>query len=102
MEELLLGGSLSSIHQAIIAKKISVNEIAKWYLAQIEALDGSGPKLNAIRTIAPDVLDVAHQLDSEVASGRIRGPLHGIPIILKDNIMTGDGMTAAAGRNFAV
>jgi amidase len=97
MEELLLGGSLGSIHQAIIAKKISVNEIAKWYLARIEALDGSGPKLNAIRTIAPDVLDVAHQLDSEVASGRIRGPLHGIPIILKDNIMTGDGMTAAAG-----
>ena len=97
MEELLLDGSLGSIHRAIAAKKISVNEIARWYLARIEALDGSGPKLNAIRTIAPDALDVARQLDNEVASGRIRGPLHGVPIILKDNIMTGDGMTAAAG-----
>ena len=60
-------------------------------------LDRSGPKLNAIRTIAPDALDVARQFDDEIASGRIRGPLHGIPIVLKDNILTGDGMTAAAG-----
>jgi len=97
MEELLLDGSLGSIHRAIVAKKISVSEIAKWYLARIEALDQFGPKLNAIRSIAPDALNVARQLDDELASGRIRGPLHGIPIVLKDNILTGDGMTAAAG-----
>jgi len=97
MEELLLHGSLGSIHRAIVAKRISVREIAQWYLARIEALDRSGPKLNAIRTIAPDALDVARQFDEEIASDRIRGPLHGIPIVLKDNILTGDGMTAAAG-----
>ncbi len=97
MEELLLDGSLGSIHRAIVAKKISISEMAKWYLARIEALDRSGPKLNAIRTIAPDALDVARQFDDEIGSGRIRGPLHGIPIVLKDNILTGDGMTAAAG-----
>ena len=42
-------------------------------------------------------LDVARQLDTEIASGQIRGPLHGIPVVLKDNILTGDGMTATAG-----
>ena len=70
MEELLLDGSLGSIHRAIAAKKISVSEIARWYLARIEALDRSGPKLNAIRTIAPDALDVARQFDNEIVSGR--------------------------------
>jgi amidase len=97
MEELPLDGSLGAIHRAIVAKKISVGEIAKWYLARIEALDRSGPGLNAIRVIAPNALDVARQLDNEIASGRIRGPLHGIPIVLKDNILTGDGMMATAG-----
>ena len=58
---------------------------------------GPVPALNAIRTIAPDAIEVARQLDDEIASGRIRGPLHGIPVVLKDNILTGDGMTAAAG-----
>ena len=97
MEKLLLDGSLGSIRRAINAKTVSVSEIAKWYLARIELLDRSGPRLNAIRTIAPNTLEVARQLDDEVASGRIRGPLHGIPVFLKDNILTGDGMTAAAG-----
>jgi amidase len=97
MEELLLDGSLGAIHRAIVAKKISVGEITKWYIARIEALDRSGPCINAIRTIAPDAIEVARQLDDEIASGRIRGPLHGIPVALKDNILTGDGMTAAAG-----
>ncbi len=97
MEELLLDGSLSSIQRAISAKKFSVSEMTKWYLARIEALNRSGPRLNAIRTIAPDALEVARQLDDEIASSHIRGPLHGIPILLKDNILTGDGMTAAAG-----
>ena len=78
-------------------KQFPVSEIAKWYLARIEALTGPVLRLNAIRTIAPDALDVARQFDDEVASGRIRGPLHGIPVVLKDNILTGDGMTAAAG-----
>ena len=54
MEELLLNGSLGAIHRAIVAKKISVSEITKLYVARIEALDRSGPGLNAIRVIAPD------------------------------------------------
>jgi len=97
MEELLLNGSIASIHQAIVAKKFSVREIAGWYLDRIEALDRSGPSLNAVRTIAPAAIDTARQLDAEIASGRLRGPLHGIPVLVKDNILTGDGMSAAAG-----
>jgi amidase len=55
------------------------------------------PDLNAVRVLSPHVLDHARQLDEELASGRIRGPLHGIPFLLKDNITTGDGMTTTAG-----
>ncbi len=75
----------------------SICEIAGWYLDRIERLDRAGPSFNAVRILSPDVLDVARRLDKELSSGRVRGPLHGIPVLLKDNILTGDGMTAAAG-----
>src|SRR5690242_4531781 len=93
MQDLLLDGSLTAVHQAIVDRKISVSEIAAWYAKRINALAG----LNAVRVVSSQALENARQLDNEVASGRVRGPLHGIPILLKDNILTGDGMTATAG-----
>lgn len=96
MQDLLLDGSLAAIHQAVLNRKFSVREIATWYIDRIEAF-GKSEGLNAVRVLSPRVLETAKQLDNEVSSGRIRGPLHGIPVLLKDNILTGDGMSATAG-----
>lgn len=97
MEDLLLSGSLSALRAAIAAKKISALEVTRWYLGRIEALNGAGPVLNAVRTVAPDAMKVARERDEALAKGQALGPLHGIPVLLKDNILTGDGMPASAG-----
>ena len=74
MQELLLEGSLAAIHQAVLDRKISVREIATWYINRIQT-SSKLAGLNAVRTLAPHALETARQLDDEVASGRIRGPL---------------------------
>lgn len=96
MNDLLSQGSLAAIHQAVLDRRISVSEIAVWYLSRVEAV-GMKRGLNAVRVVSPVALKDARQLDEEIAAGRIRGPLHGVPILLKDNIVTGDGMTTTAG-----
>lgn len=67
------------------------------YISRIESLDRSGPKINSILEINPDARAIAQQLDAERAARGPRGLLHGIPIVLKDNIDTADRMTTAAG-----
>jgi amidase len=97
MEELLLRGTVAAIGEALTEKRISAREITRWYLARIERLNHAGPSLNAIRELAPDPLKQAEQVDKELADGRSRGPLHGIPVLVKDNVLTVDGMAATAG-----
>ena len=67
------------------------------YLARIEALDAHGPRLRSVLETNPDALSIAAALDRERKAGKVRGPLHGIPILLKDNIGTADRMTTTAG-----
>ena len=71
--------------------------ITQLYLDRITALDRDGPNLRSIIETNPDALAIAQQLDEERASGRLRSPLHGVPIVLKDNIDTADLMTTTAG-----
>lgn len=71
--------------------------IIKAYLARIEKIDRSGPALNSIIELNPDALGIAENMDNERKLGKIRGPLHGIPILIKDNINTGDKMLTTAG-----
>jgi amidase len=97
MEDVLRGGSVSAISAALTDRRISVCEVVGWSLARIEALNHAGPALNAVREVAPDVLDAARRADDELAAGKRRSPLHGIPVLLKDNILTADGMRASAG-----
>ncbi len=77
--------------------QLSSVELTKAYLARIAELDKAGPKLNAVIELNPDALAIAQQLDTERKAGKVRGPLHGIPVLLKDNIATADKMETTAG-----
>lgn len=90
---------------------LSVDELKQWMdrgqlnsvtlvrhlLQRIERLDKQGPAINAIIELNPNALDIARSLDQERQNGHVRGPLHGIPVLLKDNIDTSDLMQTSAG-----
>ncbi len=75
----------------------SIVDVIKKYLDRIETIDKNGPSLNAVIEINPDALDFGKVLDNERKNGKSRGPLHGIPIMLKDNIDTSGKMMTTAG-----
>lgn len=75
----------------------TVTDVVRAYLDRISEIDDSGPQLNAVLQINPDALVIAAQLDSELKEGRSRGPMHGVPVLLKDNIDTHDRMATTAG-----
>jgi amidase len=77
--------------------RFTISDVVGGYLARIDSIDRHGPVLNSIITINPDALKIAGELDKELAEGKIRGPLFGIPVILKDNIDTHDSMPTTAG-----
>lgn len=76
----------------------TIAEVVQAYLDRIEKIDQSGPELNSVIYLNPDAVSVAEQLDRELAEGESRGALHGIPILLKDNIDTSDMPTTAGSR----
>ena len=67
------------------------------YLARIDAIDKRGPAINSIIELNPDAMAIAEALDAERKGGKVRGPMHGIPIVIKDNIDTADRMHTTAG-----
>src|SRR3712207_6046917 len=75
----------------------TARSIAEQYVARIEEVDRRGPAVNSIIEINPDALAIAEARDAERRAGRVRGPLHGIPVLLKDNIDTADRMRTSAG-----
>jgi amidase len=79
------------------AGKLTSRALVAQYLARIAAVDRAGPRINSVIELNPDALDIAAALDRERKAGRVRGPLHGIPVLLKDNIATGDKMCTTAG-----
>jgi len=82
---------------AMAAGTITSHVLVQRYLARIAAIDKAGPRLNAVIETNPEALKIAQELDRERAGGKLRGPLHGIPVLLKDNIATGDRMCTTAG-----
>ncbi|MFL6672814.1 MAG: amidase [Massilia sp.] len=79
------------------AGKLTSRALVSQYLARIAAVDKAGPRLHSVIELNPDALEIAASLDRERAAGKVRGPLHGIPVLLKDNIATGDKMCTTAG-----
>jgi amidase len=89
--------SISSLQEKMASGKYSSEQLTKIYLDRIDAIDKKGPTLNSVIEINPDALSIAKSLDEERKSGKTRGPLHGIPILIKDNIDTADKMQTTAG-----
>ena len=89
--------TVDDLQQSMDSGERSARLITELYLDRIEELDRQGPELRSIIETNPDALDIADQLDKERASNGPRSPLHGIPVVIKDNIDTSDGMTTTAG-----
>ena len=77
---------IAELAAAMTAGAITSKELVEAYLARIEALDRRGPAVHAVRCLAPDASEQATRLDEERRAGRVRGLLHGVPVLVKDNI----------------
>jgi amidase len=89
--------TVADLQQGMESGRWTARSIAEAYLARIETLDRNGPELRSIIETNPDALSIADELDAERRSKGPRGPLHGIPVAIKDNIDTHDRMTTSAG-----
>jgi len=93
----LMETSIADLQGQMSSGRMSARSIAELYLKRIRAIDREGPKLNAVIELNPDALAIADRMDRERKSGKLRGPMHGIPVLIKDNIDTGDRMMTTAG-----
>ena len=89
--------TVAQLQDAMRAGVVSSQQLVQLYLARIAALDKAGPKLHSIIELNPEALAIAKALDAERKVKGPRGPLHGIPVLLKDNIATADAMQTTAG-----
>ncbi|HEV7517721.1 MAG TPA: amidase [Thermoanaerobaculia bacterium] len=89
--------TISQLQEGMKAGKYTARQLVEKYLARIEELDSKGPALHAVLETNPDALSIADTLDAERKAKGVRGPLHGIPILIKDNIGTADKMETTAG-----
>jgi Asp-tRNA(Asn)/Glu-tRNA(Gln) amidotransferase A subunit family amidase len=89
--------TIAELQAAMAAGRLTARELTRAYLQRIRRIDHSGIQLNSVVEVNPDALDIAAELDGERRGGRDRGPLHGIPILVKDNFATRDRMQTTAG-----
>lgn len=97
IENVLISGTISDLSALYRDKKLTVIEAVTWYLSRIESISQTGLAINAVREVSACALEDARLADVAISTGQTLGQLHGIPVLLKDNILTGDGMSAAAG-----
>jgi amidase len=89
--------SVAQLQEAMTQGRITSRALAARYLARIKSVDKAGPRINAVIEVNPDALAIAEALDRERKAKGPRGPLHGIPVLIKDNIGTADRMETTAG-----
>jgi amidase len=93
----VIEADVRQLQAAMQAGSFTSRSLVSVYLARIKAIDETGPKLNSIIELNPDAITIAAALDTERKTKGSRGPLHGIPVLLKDNIATKDAMSTSAG-----
>src|SRR5437868_3477165 len=89
--------TIAELQAAMTSGEITSQRLVEMYLERISAIDGQGPAINSILELNPEALEIARALDQERQASGPRGPLHGIPLLLKDNIATADQMQTTAG-----
>ncbi len=89
--------TVARLSQRLESGQDTASSLVEKYLTRINLIDHSGPKINSVIELNPDALAIAKRLDNERRAGHVRGPLHGIPIVIKDNIDTADRMMTTAG-----
>jgi len=89
--------TVAQLQAEMASGRLSSEELTREYLTRIFALDQDGPGVNSVIELNPDALAMARKADALRRSGVVLGPLHGIPVLLKDNIDTGDKMQTSAG-----
>lgn len=89
--------TIPELHDQMARGELTSERLVGWYLDRIEAIDRNGPSLDSVIELNPDALQAARALDTEWRDTGPRGPLHGIPVLLKANIDTADGMHTTAG-----
>jgi amidase len=89
--------SAADLARALAEGRASAAGLVTAYLERIEKLDRSGPTLRSVIELNPEAMAIAEALDRERRDGRVRGPLHGLPVLVKDNIASGDRMETSAG-----
>jgi amidase len=88
---------IEALRARMDAGRLTAQTLAAVHLARIEAIDRKGPRIASVIEVNPDALAIAAERDRERRAGQLRGPLHGIPVLLKDNIATRDRMSTSAG-----
>ncbi len=89
--------TISQLRQAYSEGSVTIPQVVRMYLDRIGAIDRGGPGLNSVIALNPDAMEIARMQQQELDAGRSLGPLHGIPVLIKDNIDTHDGMPNTAG-----
>lgn len=95
--DMVVETSIADIRAAYDRGWFTVSEYLEATLARIESMDAQGPALRAVIELNPEVMDIAAQLDREMRRGQTRGPLHGVPVLVKDIFATNDQMRTTAG-----
>lgn len=89
--------TIAELQEKMKSGELTSKALTEKYLKRIQNIDKSGPKLNSVIETNPDAVAIAEAMDKERKEGKIRGPLHGIPVLIKDNIDSGDKMSTSAG-----
>ena len=96
-DENLLETTIPALQEKMKNGTLTSKFITEWYLNRIAKIDKSGPAINSIIELNPDAISIAEAMDTERKNGKVRSALHGIPVLIKDNIDTGDKMMTTAG-----